>query len=70
MFKVEDFELPLEMKLKLRVFTDEIDNCTDIEQLKKNLRQTCSLLMNYQHMLSRILREQIEKDLTDFSKEL
>ena len=70
MFKVEDFELPLEIKLKLRVFTDEIDSCTDIDQLKGNLKQTCSLLMNYQHILSRILRGQIEKDLTDFSKEL
>lgn len=70
MFKAEDFELPLEMKLKLRVFTDEIENCTDIDQLKGNLKQTCSLLMNYQHILSRILKEQIEKNLTGFSKEL
>tara|TARA_B100001939_G_scaffold326431_1_gene319920 strand:+ start:757 stop:984 length:228 start_codon:yes stop_codon:yes gene_type:complete len=67
MFKVEDFELPLEGQLKLRVFNDEIDNCTDIEEIKKNLKQMCGLLMNYQHILNRILREQIEKDLTDFS---
>lgn len=70
MFKAEDFELPLEMKLKLRVFTDEIENSTDIDELKRTLKQTCSLLMNYQHIINRVLREQIEKDLTDFSKVL
>lgn len=70
MFKVDDFELPLEMKLKLRVFTDEIENCTDIDELKGTLKKTCSLLMNYQHIINRILREQIEKDLTDFAKVL
>ena len=68
MFKVEDFELPLEGQLKLRVFNDEIDNCTDIEEVKKNLKQMCGLLMNYQHILNRILKEQIAKDLTDFSE--
>lgn len=67
MFKVEDFELPLEGQLKLRVFNDEIDNCTDIDEVKKNLKQMCGLLMNYQHILNRILREQIAKDLTDFT---
>ena len=68
MFKVKDFELPLEGQLKLRVFNDEIDNCTDIEEVKKNLKQMCGLLMNYQHILNRILKEQIAKDLTDFSE--
>ena len=67
MFKVEDFELPLEGQLKLRVFNDEIDNCSDIEEVKKNLKQMCGLLMNYQHILNRILKEQIAKELTDFT---
>ena len=27
----------------------------------------CGLLMNYQHILNRILKEQIAKELTDFT---
>jgi hypothetical protein len=63
MFKPEDFELPLEAHLKLRVMTDEVNNCNDVEQLREQLLASAKLLMNYQHILNRILREQITKDI-------
>lgn len=63
MFKPEDFELPLEKVLKLRVITDEIDSCTDIDVLKESLKQISKLLMTYQHLLSAVLKEQLMMNL-------
>ena len=70
MFKPEDFELPLEAQLKLRVLTDEIDNCNDVEALRTNIKDMAKLLMNYQNILNRLLKEQITKNLQDFEKML
>jgi DNA-directed RNA polymerase subunit L len=64
MFKPEDFELPLEKVLKLRVITDEVDECTDIEVLKRSLKEVSKLLMTYQHLLNAVLKEQIEANLS------
>jgi|TARA_B100002052_G_scaffold16126_1_gene12888 hypothetical protein len=64
MFKPEDFELPLEKILKLRVITDEVDECIDIEVLKKSLKEVSKLLMTYQHLLNAVLKEQIEANLS------
>lgn len=66
MFKEGDFELPLEAQLKLRVVNDEVDGCTDIDSLRENLKGATKLLMHYQHIINRVLRDQIVKDLTDF----
>tara|TARA_R100001129_G_scaffold47592_2_gene32520 strand:+ start:2078 stop:2302 length:225 start_codon:yes stop_codon:yes gene_type:complete len=63
MFKEGDFELPLEASLKLRVVTDEIEKCSDVKQLQENLKGATQLMMRYQHILQRILIEQISKDL-------
>ena len=63
MFKPSDFELPLEASLKLRVVNDEVDSCDDIDALKENLKGATKLLMNYQHILHRVLSEQIMKNL-------
>ena len=63
MFKAEDFELPLEAHLKLRVVSDEVNNCDDVEQLREQLIASARLLMSYQHIINRVLREQIMKDL-------
>ena len=59
MFKPEDFELPLEKVLKLRVITDEVDECTDVEVLRRSLKEVSKLLMKYQHLLSAVLKEQL-----------
>jgi hypothetical protein len=66
MFKPGDFDLTLEAELKLRVVTDEIDECTDIKALQENLKASSSLLMHYQQIINRMLLEQINKDLEDF----
>ena len=67
MFKPEDFEMPLEKQLRIRVIDKEIDECNDIDALRENLKQCACSLMKYQHLLSVTLRKQIENDLENFS---
>ena len=67
MFEASDFELPLEKQLRIRVIDKEIDECSDINALRENLKQCASSLMKYQHLLSISLRKQIENDLESFS---
>ena len=66
MFKPGDFDLTLEAELKLRVVADEIDECTDVEALRENLKASSKLLMHYQQIINRMLIDQINKDLEDF----
>ena len=68
MFSKEDFDIPLEGQLRLRVIADEINECTDIDELRKQLIVAARLVMQYQNILNRLLKEQITRDLTDFNK--
>lgn len=68
MFSKEDFDIPLEGQLRLRVIADEINECTDIDELRKQLIVSARLVMQYQNILNRLLKEQITRDLTDFNK--
>ena len=73
MFKSEDFELTLESQLELRVLTDEITGCSDVEQLRSNLIEMSTLCMRYQTIIQSMLKEQITKNLEEFealSKEM
>jgi len=63
MFQPEDFTLPLEKQLRMRVISKEIEECTNIEALQENLKQCAESLMKYQHLLSVTLAKQIENDL-------
>lgn len=63
MFKPEDFELPLEKVLKLRVITDEVNECTDVEVLRNSLKEVTKQLMTYQNLLAAVLKEQIVSEL-------
>ena len=67
MFEASDFEMPLEKQLRIRVINKEIDECTDVEALRENLKQCAASLMKYQHLLSVTLRKQIENDIAGFS---
>ena len=67
MFTPEDFEMPLEKQLRIRVIDKEMDECTDVDALRENLKQCACSLMKYQHLLSVTLRKQIENDLENFS---
>lgn len=68
MFKKEDFDIPLEGQLRLRVIADEINECTNVDELRNQLIVSARLVMQYQNILNRLLREQITKDLSDFNK--
>ena len=63
MFKSEDYQLPLEKVLTLRVITDDIDTCKDVGALQTSLKDTTKLLMTYQHMLGKVLQDQIHANL-------
>ena len=69
MFNPEDFQLPLEKVLKLRVINDEVDGCSDLEVLKKSLKETSKLLMTYQHLLNTVLKEQLMAGIDNITKE-
>jgi len=66
MFKEEDFELPLEKQLRLRVVTKEVDECTDIKALQENLKQCAESLMRYQHLLTKAVEANLMNAMTDF----
>ena len=69
MFKPEDYELPLEKVLTLRVINDDIEGCSDIKVLKNSLKDTTRLLMTYQHLLGTVLKDQILSNLTRMIEE-
>ena len=70
MFTSEDFEIPLEKKLKMRVIYDEVENCKDISILQASLKSTVEQLMKYQHLLTVTLQKQLESELKDFNEEM
>ena len=70
MFNPEDFELPLEKQLRIRVIDKEIDECRDIDALRENLKQCAASLMKYQHLLSVSLKNQIEYELTHMTDKI
>ena len=53
MFKESDFELPLEKELRLQVIKKEIEECSDINELKKQLSSCAESLMKYQQLLAK-----------------
>ena len=69
MFDKEDFEITLEAQLRQRVIFDEIDECTDIDALKTNLKHVIELFMRYQHLLNTVLAKQLSKSMDEFLKE-
>lgn len=66
MFTPEDFKVPLEKMLKMRVVNDEIDRCEDIKELKTQLKETARLVMVYQHLLGKIAQHQIAGELKEW----
>lgn len=66
MFSPEDFQLPLEKKLKLRVITDEIEHCTSVNELQDNLKLLAEQNMTFQHMIGKLLKTCITNDLNDW----
>jgi len=63
MFDEEDFKIPLEKELKMRLVYDEIDQCKNVEVLQENLKACAEQLMKYQHLLSQVLKHQLIAEL-------
>ena len=63
MFSKEDFELPMEKSLKMRVISDEINNCSDVDELRKQLITCAESLMRYQHLLAVVIEDSLKKEL-------
>ena len=69
MFNAEDFEIPLEKELKMRLVYDEIDQCKDVKVLQENLKATADQLMKYQHLLGQVLKQQLMSELERWDNE-
>lgn len=63
MFSEEDFQLPMEKSLRMRVIADEINNCTDVEELRRQLITCAETLMRYQHLLAVVIEDSLKKEL-------
>jgi len=70
MFKQSDFEIPLEKQLKLRLVIDEVDECSDVEALRTNLKACAESLLRYQHLLGKVLEQQLINDLENWNEEV
>ena len=66
MFKPEDFNLPLEKELQIRIIEKEIEDCDSIDVLKKHLKSCSKSLMNYQHLLTKAVENNLEAYMTDW----
>ena len=67
MFEPEDFEVPLEKQLRLRVILDEIDHCTDVKVLQENLKNCTQTLLSYQHLLAKVTERQLKEEIKLFA---
>ena len=63
MLKHEDFQIPLEKQLKLRLVFDDVEKCTDVKILQNSLKEVSQQLMQYQHLLGKVLEEQLMSEL-------
>ena len=66
MLNPEDFELPLEKQLRMRVISKEIDECNDIEALRENLKTCAESLMRFQHLCARMAEQQLKGFMNEF----
>ena len=70
MFDTEDFEVPLEKQLKMRLVYDDIDKCDNVDALRENLKECATQLMKYQHLLSKVLEKQLTAELEKWNIEV
>ena len=63
MFEKEDFVVPLEKQLRLRIILDEIDHCDNVKILQDNLKQCTQTLVSYQNLIAKITEKQLKQEL-------
>ena len=66
MLNEEDFKLPLEKQLRMRVISQEIDECSDVEALRENLKTCAESLMRFQHLCARMAEQQLKGFMNEF----
>ena len=66
MLTPEHFELPPEREFMLVKVKQEIEDCSDVKELREDLKQLVDQNAKYQHLISKLLEDQIKKDFTDF----
>ena len=55
--------MSVEKQLKLRVITDEVKECRDVEALQTNLLAVAEQLMKHQQLLDATLRQLLDTEL-------
>ena len=70
MFSAEDFELSLEKSFKLAQLQKEIDECNDLASIKTQLKESIRLVMGYQQILTKVMKDLIMKDLDGWFKDI
>lgn len=66
MLEPDFFELTLEKELRMKVIEKEVQECNDIEVLKKSLVSCAESLMRFQHLTTKLVEQQLQKDMNDF----
>ena len=66
MLEPEFFKLTLEKELRMKVIEKEVLECNDIDVLKTNLLTCAVSLMRFQHLTTKLVEQQLQKDMTDF----
>ncbi len=66
MLEPEFFELTIEKELRMKVIEKEVLECNDIDVLKINLLNCAESLMRFQHLTTKLVEQQLQKEMTDF----
>jgi len=66
MLNPEDFELTLEKQLRIRIINKEIDECSDVNVLRENLKSCAESLMRFQHLCARMAEQQLKGLINEF----
>jgi hypothetical protein len=66
MLEPDFFKLTLEKELRMKVIEKEVQECNDIEVLKTNLLTCAESLMRFQHLTTKLVEQQLQKDMNDF----
>ena len=66
MLEPDFFELTIEKELRMKVIEKEVLECNDIDVLKVNLLTCAESLMRFQHLTSKLVEQQLQKEMTDF----
>jgi protein tyrosine phosphatase len=65
MFTADDFKISMEKELRLRMVNDEINNCSDVEELRKQLINVTRLFTQYQHLLEVAVKQLMVQSISD-----